>query len=157
MARPTTSPSLARPGPAQPLATTKWATSPESRFRRLGEAVDAHLEVFVLAKWSDHRFDQLANSFNRRALPNADTNPVIVRGSVNRERKSFGQTGRDCLILSLREPLRIRDAVDRSDVHWRCSFNRNRTWFPTLLEPSAPMWVDPPKRSGASEGTSKHT
>jgi len=85
--------------------------------RSSGQTVDAHLEVLVLTERSDHRFDEFAHSFNGRTLPDTDADPVIVRSGMNRERESVRQTRGDRFVLSLREPLRIGDAVYDADVH----------------------------------------
>jgi hypothetical protein len=51
------------------------------QFRR--EAVDVHLEVLVLAVWSDKGFDDLAHCLDRFAFPDADTSSVILGSCVN--------------------------------------------------------------------------
>src|SRR5579862_8783387 len=53
-------------------------------FRQLrGQAVDVHLEVFVLAVGSDDRFDELAHRTDGLALPDADPESMILGGRVN--------------------------------------------------------------------------
>lgn len=83
----------------------------------LGQAVDLHLVVLVLAKGADDGFDELTYRIDGRALPDANAYRVIVCGGMDRERDAIRQPGGDRLVLCLHERLGIRDAVDDADVH----------------------------------------